>query len=534
MVSNNEEAKARIRQYVKTEGHLDTTLGTLQIGDQIGEGANSLVYAAAYSQTGQLVVKFLMEECSPTHSKRYKRFLTEIRELMQLSDTGLVASVHQMGFLETEWGTYPYILMKQYPCTLKEWRQATMPGTWDELEPILMSLIDALQLIHERGIIHRDIKPENIFVTEGSRAVVGDFGIAWFDPEHYKRLALTSKGERLANFAFSAPEQFCKEPRPHQTMDLYALGQLIQWLVTGESHRGTGRKLLATVDPSLAWLDSIVNALLQQEPDSRPQSASALRNMLKEAVKSSDIAQYDNLWYCLDQFDRFLCQNFPGKRGLFQVKDRRRIGEIVDALGQEAARYQIWLGRGLQNIQIRSVRGLGKDTWLINQIESIIDSIWVNKDYSDYRHYMVLETAPMPSFRFDETSQPYEDAAWFADRYISRSEYDDGFAEIDGRVVELAGKAEPRARETTRNFWFVGTLGSNISWLGNDEMVRKVHQSLIENDAVDADILAELEWLSTQPEIRMVQRSLAIFLSHQWPILKAVYECRIHVVPYRF
>ena len=42
----------------------------------------------------------------------------------------------------------------------------------------ISQLIYGLSYLHENGIIHRDLKPSNLFLTEGSRLVIGDYDIA--------------------------------------------------------------------------------------------------------------------------------------------------------------------------------------------------------------------------------------------------------------------------------------------------------------------------------------------------------------------
>jgi hypothetical protein len=102
-------------------------------------------------------------------------------------------------------------------------------------------LISTIEKIHNEGIIHRDIKPENILI-ENNNYLLADFGIASFNPEIFKIIAETDKKERVGNRLFSAPEQEEKGVEAHPTMDIYAIGQVLQWYATGSTHRGTGRQ----------------------------------------------------------------------------------------------------------------------------------------------------------------------------------------------------------------------------------------------------------------------------------------------------
>ena len=93
--------------------------------------------------------------------------------------------------------------------------------TQKELKCYFLSLISALEKLHEKNIIHRDVKPENIIITPDNRAVLIDCGIA--------RLY---KGERafdtetLGTRGYAAPEQYGFAPSGPET-DIYALGKTI-------------------------------------------------------------------------------------------------------------------------------------------------------------------------------------------------------------------------------------------------------------------------------------------------------------------
>jgi serine/threonine protein kinase len=43
---------------------------------------------------------------------------------------------------------------------------------------IVRQLVETIESFHEAGIMHLDLKPANIFISEGMRVKVGDFGVA--------------------------------------------------------------------------------------------------------------------------------------------------------------------------------------------------------------------------------------------------------------------------------------------------------------------------------------------------------------------
>ena len=493
-----DQSKNEIRSHIRKNNVVDTLLGELIIEKELGQGGNALVYSGKWGNN-TVAIKFLAEDCSVEISSRYQRFVTEFRELVKLSSTNAIIPVYLFGELIVGELKFPYIVMERCKHTLSEEVRVNPVNDLDQLLKIVDDLINCLSIIHSKHIVHRDLKPQNILITYEGKLILGDFGISWFDPEHYERLAKTEKGDRLANFGFSAPEQFQKNPDPKPTMDLYALGQVIQWIVTGETVRGTGRTLLASVNSSFAPLDSIVESLVQQNPDNRPQSAEEVRQAIKDALntKEREPSEEEVVINILREFDRILRFALPGERGLIRITDKTKIDKLLFLLSENATENRLWWTQGTSNCPIgSSMRKIDEDTWLIDYGEHRIEEVWVKKDsYSLDHQYVLLQCAPMPSFGIYDKEYEYEEAAWFRDRYITRAEYDDGVTEIDGVTIELNREAELRTREMKRDFLFIATNVHPILLFENDEIVRRVYKIIKENDMITPEFLAPLDRL---------------------------------------
>jgi serine/threonine protein kinase len=100
----------------------------------------------------------------------------------------------------------------------------------------LSQVVTAVSEAHSIGVVHRDIKPNNIVISEDEATVyLIDFGICQYIEGNLTKLTLVD--EPFGNPAFAAPECFLGtniEPGP--TSDVYSLGKLIYWMISGKRH----------------------------------------------------------------------------------------------------------------------------------------------------------------------------------------------------------------------------------------------------------------------------------------------------------
>lgn len=163
------------------------------------------------------------------------------------------------------------------------------------LDQVCHSLIEA----HEAGLVHRDIKPANLFVgplgPDFDFVKVLDFGMVKSEGGE-DETALSMEGQARGTPAYMAPEMALGEVDVDGRADLYALGCVAFWLLTGRlvfEERNPLRMMMnhlqkpaprpsdvAEVDIP-APLEELVMSLMAKLPGDRPASARVLREQLR-------------------------------------------------------------------------------------------------------------------------------------------------------------------------------------------------------------------------------------------------------------
>jgi serine/threonine-protein kinase len=165
--------------------------------------------------------------------------------------------------------------------------------------PLLLGILDALEVAHAAQIVHRDVKPENVFLVaqEAGKSQVKllDFGVAKTINQSAQE-QLTRSGVVLGTPEYMAPEQAVGSGVDHRS-DLYSVGCVMYALICGrppfidnwplrvimkqafEPHVPPSR-----LRPDAAFADGIdvfIARALQKKPSERYQSASSMRADLK-------------------------------------------------------------------------------------------------------------------------------------------------------------------------------------------------------------------------------------------------------------
>jgi serine/threonine protein kinase len=125
----------------------------------------------------------------------------------------------------------PYLVTEYLRgCTLAHLLKAMRPLPEKDALKIASLLCEALQYLHDRGVIHRDLKPHNVMVgCDGSIRLL-DFGLA--KSNEFRRVTFVGCTPAMGTPDYMAPEQV-QGKRGDARTDIYSLGAMLYEMLTG-------------------------------------------------------------------------------------------------------------------------------------------------------------------------------------------------------------------------------------------------------------------------------------------------------------
>ena len=254
--SSQKEDSLAAAQHSEAEESLsrsDRLFDHYAIYSKIGDGGMGVVYLARDKRLDRFVAIKRLNIHAQTIPALRQRFLCEARAVAALSHVHII-HIYALG--EDEDG--PYIVMEYIagpddPELLKEpttggLNKPNPPLTLDNyvakygqynLEDacLLVSKIGkAVTYAHASGVIHRDLKPSNILLDKTNEPKIVDFGLARLMHKEGDE-ELTAPGEKLLSVGYGAPEQETDARQSDERADVYGLGGLLYFLLTGQNPR---------------------------------------------------------------------------------------------------------------------------------------------------------------------------------------------------------------------------------------------------------------------------------------------------------
>lgn len=222
--------------------------GTILAGQYIiesvlGQGGFGITYKATdYKTKGFVAIKEFFPESmstrtgttvSPFSGERGESFdygkdsfLQEAETLAQFIGIDGIVEIHN--YFE-ENGTAYFVMDYVEGISFDEYiKRSGGKVTCDVAEGVLVRIMDALAMVHSKGIVHRDVTPDNIYITNDGKVKLLDFGAA--------RYSLGDKSRSLdvvLKHGFAPKEQYTRHGRQGPFTDVYSVGASFYFALTG-------------------------------------------------------------------------------------------------------------------------------------------------------------------------------------------------------------------------------------------------------------------------------------------------------------
>jgi serine/threonine-protein kinase len=299
-------AVARIVHRVSVRLEQARAIGSYELIERVGSGGMGDVWRANHRLLARpaaikLIRRDKLGESVQARDALVHRFEREARA------TAALRSIHTIDVYDfgvTDEGDFYYVMELLEGLTLEQLVRQFGPVEPGRVVYLLQQVCHSLGEAHAQGLVHRDVTPGNIFVCrlgpDDDFVKVLDFGLVKPDARATATAPLTMPGVVAGTPSYLAPEIVLDRNDVDLHADLYSLGCVAYYLLTGQRvfpgetpvAQALAHVLNAPVPPSTRSeftvppaLDALILACLAKDPDARPVSADAVSEQLAAAVE---------------------------------------------------------------------------------------------------------------------------------------------------------------------------------------------------------------------------------------------------------
>jgi serine/threonine-protein kinase len=281
-------------------------IGSYCLDELLGAGGMGEVWVAEHCMLARpAAIKLIRPEMLGTD--RANREMVSRRFEREAQATAALHSPHTISIYDfgvTEDASFYYVMELLEGMNLDELIKVHGPIPAGRAVYLLQQVCQSLADAHNDGLIHRDINPANIFVCRMGLELdfikVLDFGLVKTPEGVGQGVAeLTVEGMAYGTPGFMAPEIAMGEKEIDGRVDIYGVGCVAYWLLTGKRvFKGETPMAEAIhhiqsqpVPPSERTqisvpesLEKVILSCLEKDPADRPQSAHELGRLLGQSI----------------------------------------------------------------------------------------------------------------------------------------------------------------------------------------------------------------------------------------------------------
>jgi len=269
-------------------GHDGSTWGPFTLTERIGRGRFGDVYRALDPRLDRPVALKLLKRSIRESDDSDSAVIDEGRLMARVRHPS-VMTVYGAERIDGRVGLWMELIEGR---TLEEELRERGPMAWREAGRIGIALCEALDAVHDAGLLHRDLKAQNVLHEASGRIVLADFGAG--------RALVTDPPDQVdvaGTPLYLAPEVFAGR-HADVTSDVYSLGVLIFHLLTGSypvrgrniadvreaHHQGRRSSLREAHSRVPATFAAAVDRALAVDPADRHLTADAFRIALERGL----------------------------------------------------------------------------------------------------------------------------------------------------------------------------------------------------------------------------------------------------------
>jgi serine/threonine protein kinase len=262
--------------------------GRYRLAVRIGTGGMGEVWRATDNRLERTVAVKVIKPDLLTDEHALRRFRAEALAMARVRHPGVVV-IHDVHHSPSEaFLVMEYVKGEALAHRLSREGQL-MPATAMKLTA---QAAEALQSVHDLGIVHRDVKPSNLLLPEADTILLTDFGIA----QIRDATRITATEMMLGTPSYMSPEQALGQPATFLS-DVYSLGVVAYECLTGrrpferDNPFAIAMARVHESPPTLAGdippvVCEVVERAMAREPEQRWPSAARLAAACRRAITS--------------------------------------------------------------------------------------------------------------------------------------------------------------------------------------------------------------------------------------------------------
>lgn len=237
--------------------------------EHVGIGGQADVYRAEHKQTGVTVALKRL---------RGKRDVDAVARMRREIEVGTsLDHPNVMPVIDADDGA-TWLVMPLAVDNLETLREEVLER--DELREVVNDICAGLSVAHSRGWIHRDVKPSNVLLMDAPRRwVVADWGLVRRPVGTTSEGGRTRLGASYGTEGFAPPELSVDAHGATRAADIYYIGQLVGWCLTGSMPLQNVPHL--PVDGP--WR-TVVRAATRHDAHLRPQTVEEFQSLIDNAL----------------------------------------------------------------------------------------------------------------------------------------------------------------------------------------------------------------------------------------------------------